>query len=150
MNHQNFNDQDFNDVFALFDVWNTNQITIDEFCLVLGAINPKMKESEITALFNEADVKDKESLSKKKMIRFFRNKMNQKHFEDEIMIAFQVFDRDGDGYISKKDIVLISEHVDGLFTEKQIDKMIDYAKPDSNEMISYEKFRAMILKKADI
>jgi len=54
--------------------------------------------------------------------------------------AFRVFDRDGNGYVTEKELRLIMMNLGEKLTDEEIDEMIQCADVDGDGQINYEEF----------
>ena len=71
-------------------------------------------------------------------LHFFGNEVAQKQEE----LAFEFYDKDGDGYITKAEIGKLSK----TLTKEQIDKVFTRFDSDGDGRISYAEFRKMMNK----
>ena len=65
--------------------------------------------------------------------------------EREIINAFRVFDRDGNGLISKENLTNMISKLGGDLNENEIKDMINQADIDGDGFINYEEFVRMML-----
>ena len=73
--------------------------------------------------------------------------MKRFHVEHSINIVFpfRVFDRNGDGYISKAEFKHCMMHFGEQFTDEEVEEMIAEADTNNDGKIDYEEFSKMIL-----
>lgn len=71
---------------------------------------------------------------------------------NELEIAFSVFDRDGSGSISRAELSYIMLHCGGdkKLSPEELDTMMEIVDVDGDGEISYEEFAAMMLQKIKI
>ena len=67
--------------------------------------------------------------------------------EQEIINAFRVFDKDGNGLISKAELTNIMSILGDTLTNEEIDEMIIEADVDGDGFINYEEFVRMMMAK---
>merc|ERR1712232_62961 len=58
--------------------------------------------------------------------------------------AFRVFDRDGDGYIDKKDLRHLMRNLGETLTNKEVDEMFKVADNDGDGKLSFDDFLNMM------
>ena len=63
---------------------------------------------------------------------------------------FRVFDRNGDGYISKSEFKHCMMHFGEKFTDDEVEEMIAEADANNDGQIDYTEFSQMILKEIDM
>jgi len=66
--------------------------------------------------------------------------------EEELKEAFNVFDKDGNGFISASELRHVMTNLGEKLTDKEIDEMIREADVDGDGQISYEEFGVMMMK----
>ena len=88
-------------------------------------------------------------LQKKTSLQFWRYKSFQK-FESFKFPFCRVFDRNGDGYISKSEFKHCMMHFGEKFTDDEVEEMIAEADANNDGQIDYTEFSQMILKEIDM
>eukprot|EP00949_MAST-11_sp_MAST-11-sp1_P004691 g4691.t1 len=68
--------------------------------------------------------------------------------EEEIMEAFKVFDKDGNGFISAAELRHIMTNLGEKLTDEEVDEMIREADIDGDGQINYEEFVKMMMSKS--
>lgn len=71
-------------------------------------------------------------------------KMQSQDKDEEIIEAFKVFDRDGDGKISKQELYLVMKALGENLTEEEIEEMIREADINGDGEIDFYEFKAMM------
>lgn len=66
--------------------------------------------------------------------------------EADIKAAFDAFDDNGDGSISKAEIELVCKQLEVDANDSDISKLLSEADTDGDQKISFEEFKAAILK----
>jgi Ca2+-binding EF-hand superfamily protein len=61
----------------------------------------------------------------------------------ELKNAFNVFDVNGDGNISKKELSSVLKQLGQKLTEKQVNEMLKQADKDGDGFINFEEFKKM-------
>merc|ERR1712194_337877 len=73
-------------------------------------------------------------------------KMKDTDTEEELIEAFKVFDRDGNGFISAADLRHVMTNLGEKLTDKEVDEMIRAADVDGDGQINYWE---IILRRSD-
>ena len=71
------------------------------------------------------------------------DKLKDKEKEDsnkDLKKAFQIFDRDGDKQIDKKEFYFVIKNLDTDLSEREIEEMLKQADVDNNGSISEDEF----------
>merc|ERR1711982_88797 len=69
--------------------------------------------------------------------------------EEELIEAFKVFDRDGNGFISAAELRHVMTNLGGKLTDEEVDEMIREADVDGDGQINYEEFVKMMMAKCE-
>merc|ERR1712224_780976 len=72
-------------------------------------------------------------------------KMKDTDSEEEILEAFKVFDKDGNGFISAAELRHIMTNLGEKLTDEEVDEMIREADIDGDGQINYEEFVKMMM-----
>ena len=67
--------------------------------------------------------------------------------EEEILEAFKVFDKDGNGFISAAELRHIMTNLGEKLSDEEVDEMIREADIDGDGQINYEEFVKMMMSK---
>lgn len=71
----------------------------------------------------------------------------KKNTQEEILEAFKVFDKDGNGFISAAELRHIMTNLGEKLTDEEVDEMIREADIDGDGQINYEEFVKMMMSK---
>ena len=74
-------------------------------------------------------------------------KMKDTDSEEEIVEAFKVFDKDGNGFISAAELRHVMTNLGEKLTDEEVDEMIREADVDGDGQINYEEFVKMMMSK---
>merc|ERR1711967_137075 len=74
-------------------------------------------------------------------------KMEDTDTEEELVEAFKVFDRQGNGFISAAEIRHVMTNLGEKLTDEEVDEMIREADVDGDGQINYEEFVKMMMAK---
>lgn len=71
-------------------------------------------------------------------------KMKEADSEEELREAFRVFDRDGDGFISREELSLVMNNLGEKLSDDDVEDMIREADLDGDGKINYQEFVLII------
>ncbi|KAH8095800.1 hypothetical protein JL720_3129 [Aureococcus anophagefferens] len=117
---------EFKEAFSLFDKDGDGTITTKELGTVMRSLGQNPTEAELADMINE--MKDTDS-------------------EEEILEAFKVFDKDGNGFISAAELRHIMTNLGEKLTDEEVDEMLREADIDGDGQINYEEFVKMMMSK---
>lgn len=133
------------EAFLLFDKNGDGFISAKELGVLMRAMGRNPTEDEIMQIMNEIDVDHNGKLDFSEFTIMMREKLQGEDMEEEIRQAFRVFDRNGDGYISKSEFKHCMMHFGEQFTDEEVEEMIAEADSNNDGKIDYEEFSKMIL-----
>lgn len=105
---------EFKEAFSLFDKDGDGTITTKELGTVMRSLGQNPTEAELQDMINEVDADGNGTIDFPEFLTLMARKMKDTDSEEEILEAFKVFDKDGNGFISAAElrhvrlIVLIS------------------------------------------
>lgn len=73
-------------------------------------------------------------------------KMAEANVEEEILEAFKIFDKDGDGLITARELKHVMANLGEVLSEDEVDAMIKEADIDGDGSINYAEFFVMVSK----
>ncbi len=80
-------------------------------------------------------------------MQMMAKKMGDTDSKDELVKAFNVFDRDGNGYIDAKELRLAMTRLGEKLTDAEVDDMIKDADKNGDGKVDYKEFAAMMMSK---
>ena len=132
-------------VFSAFDTGKDGQISYEEFRQgLMGLKSNKIKEEDVKSLFDKIDVDKNGKIDYTEFIAATIDEANYNK-KERLLEAFDSFDKDGSGQISKGELLetLNAEKCQ----EKEIEKFIKAVDKDGNGKISREEFMKLMEKK---
>ncbi|XP_073014284.1 calcium-dependent protein kinase 1-like [Typha latifolia] len=130
------------EMFKSIDTDNSGTITLEELRAGLPKLGTKISESELRQLMDAADVDGNGSIDYLEFISATMH-MNRLEKEDHIFKAFEYFDKDNSGYITKEELEQALKKYD-MGDEKTIKEIISEVDSDNDGRINYEEFVAMM------
>ena len=74
-------------------------------------------------------------------------KMKEKEMDEELIEAFKVFDKDGNGFISAAELRHVMTNLGEKLSDDEVDEMIKEADVDGDGQINYAEFVKMMVAK---
>ena len=139
--------KEFRDAFEMFDRDKDGTIKVKELGNVMRTLNVDFTEQELNEMIQEADANKNGSLEFEEFVHLMNKRNKETDKEEEVINAFRVFDKDGDGVISTADLVHYLTTLGDILTDEEVEEMIKEADIDGNGNINYEEFvRLMMIK----
>ena len=131
---------EFKEAFQIFDKDGDGSITTKELGTVMRSLGQNPSDEEVRQMIEEVDEDKSETIDFKEFLGLMARKMKETDAEDELLEAFKVFDRDGNGKISAHALryVMLSSGED--LTEQDIQEMVMEADIDGDGFIDYQEF----------
>ena len=138
----------FKETFLLFahsEHKGHEELHVNEFITTLQCLGISQKEEDVIKMFDEADDNKDGKINFEQFLMIIAEKMKPVDKEEKLRLAFHIFDKNGDGFISFKDLRNVMLNLGENLEDEDINQMIKIGHPDKNGQISYENFLKLIL-----
>ena len=138
--------------FLDLDEDGSGEINVNELKNILKDPRLKMSEDDIAALIAEFDIDGSGTIDICEFLILMGNRKNKQLIHKAIILrsairkAFKQFDRDGNGYITKKEFKTVMRRRTAGVTDAQIDAMIKDADRNGDGKIDYDEFVLVMTK----
>jgi len=130
------------EVFACFDRDSSGSVTTAELGIVLKSMNKHYSDNELVRIVGKFDVNGDGQIDFEEFLSMMTK--HERKEQDELKQAFEVFDKDGDGTISGKELEIVMKALGEHIDRETIDLMIESVDTDKNGYIDFEEFRRMM------
>ncbi|KAK4244975.1 hypothetical protein C7999DRAFT_34687 [Corynascus novoguineensis] len=134
----------YKQVFEIFDKDGTGDITADELGQVMRELGLNPTEAELRDLVNEVDVNNDGVISFEEFLGLMSQTVKERDTEQELLEAFQVFDKDGSGTISSEELRNVLKSLGENLTDQELDEMIKLADRNGDGTIDYHEFASIM------
>merc|ERR1712188_340717 len=138
---------EFKEAFSLFDKDGDGTITTKELGTVMRSLGQNPTEAELHDMINEVDADGSGTIDFAEFLSLMSKKMKDADSEEELMEAFKVFDKDGNGFISSVELRHVMTNLGEKLTDDEVDEMIREADVDGDGQVNYDEFVKMMLQK---
>jgi len=138
---------EFKEAFSLFDKDGDGTITTKELGTVMRSLGQNPTEAELQDMINEVDADGNGTIDFPEFLSLMARKMKDTDTEEELVEAFKVFYRDGNGLISAAELRHVITNLGEKLTDEEVDEMIREADVDGDGHINYEEFVRMMMAK---
>ena len=140
--------EELKEAFRLFDKDSDGTISSDEFGAVMQALGLSPTKEELEILLDSVDTDRNGVIDFGEFVDVMRGHLWQAEgaptAEDELKEAFSVFDKDGNGFISKDELRAALLNLGERLDEEELEAMMRAADKDGNGEIDYEEFITMM------
>jgi calmodulin len=135
------------DAFLLFDTDGDGVITRTELGAVMKALGLNPTDAELDDMINEVDLDRTGSVDLDEFIKMMTVETKPANFEQEMLAAFKVFDKDGSGTIDAEEIAKVMASFCENLSDEELKIMMEEVDKDGNGTIDYEEFVNFFLAK---
>lgn len=129
----------YREAFRLFDIDNTKKISVGELKHVLENLGFKTSSGDLEKRIKEIDRRRNGVINFDEFVEFV---VTTKHNSEdlEMWTTFKMFDIEGNGFIYPHELRAVLKKLGFVFTDKQVDAMIQYADVAGDGRINFEEF----------
>jgi calmodulin len=139
--------KEYRDAFEMFDKDKDGNITAKELANVMRSLNQDPSEQELHDMISEVDVDGNGRIDFEEFVVLMNRRSKETDTEDEVINAFRVFDKEGNGMISSTELRHVMTTLGDQLTDEEVDEMIREADIDGDGYINYEEFVRMMMAK---
>eukprot|EP00794_Sanderia_malayensis_P015262 gene15262-16837_t len=136
-----FTEQDvreFKEVYKLFDKDGDGVINEKELGVIMSGHGYDIKDEDLTAMIKKGDYSGDGTVSFNEFIQLIREGLKLEEKEGEVVEAFRVFDREGNGFINAAEIRRVMTNLGEKLNDEEVDEMIKEADLDGDGQVNYE------------
>ena len=108
-------------------------------------VGQKPSMDEITSMIKEVDLNSDSKIELGEFIQLILKNSPDTETEKEVINAFRVFDKEGNGLINTEELKHIMMTIGDKMTEDEAEEMIREADIDEDGVINYEEFVGMMM-----
>jgi len=138
---------EFREAFSLFDKDGDGTITKYELGVVMKSLGQDLTESQLQDMINEVDENGNGTIDFPEFLTMMERKMKTDENDEEIREAFQMFDKDGNGYVTVDELKEVMSKLDEHLTDHEVSAMMTEADIDGDGQVNYEEFVKMMRSK---
>ena len=138
---------EFQEAFNMFDKDRDGVITTKELGTVMRALGQNPTNAELADMISQADKDDSGTIDFPEFLAMMAPLLRDRSGEENLADPFRVFDKDGNGVISREELREVMLNLGEKLTEEEVDEMLREADVDGDGQINYEEFVRMIMSK---
>lgn len=136
------------ETFAMLDKDGDGAITVSELTAVMRVLGQQPTEDEIQIMMDSVDTDQNGVIDFNEFLDLMKNHFYSDDMapsiEDELLEAFRIFDKNGDGFITEEELKGALLNLGERLTSEEIKDMIRAADKDGNGSIDYNEFVEMM------
>lgn len=130
---------DVRDCYKLFD-HDKKGITKSQVGDLMRALGLHPDDSELKVMLENVKLNENGRVSVEEFLKLFKEKYEKPYTEDQLVEAFRMFDRDGNGIISKDELGFILRNFGNVQNETDIEDFLHEADLNGDGNIDYKEF----------
>ncbi|KAH3848236.1 calmodulin-beta-like isoform X1 [Dreissena polymorpha] len=135
---------EFRTAFDMFDKDGDNTISARELGTVMRSLGQNPTEQELRDMINEVDMDGSQTIDFGEFCMMMLKRMNESNEDEELLDAFKVFDKDGNGYITADELKKVMTNLGEKMTDEEVQEMLNEADENHDGQISYPEFVKMM------
>lgn len=138
------NVEEIEKVFNRFDTDGDGKISASELGNVVRALGPNVSDQELRFMIEEMDANRDGFVDLGEFARFNHAGDGPARGEEDIKDAFDIYDMDGDGLISVKELHQVLKRLGERCSSNDCSRMIDSVDADGDGCVNYDEFKKMM------
>lgn len=136
--------KEYREAFALFDTDGDGAITLEELGAFMKRMGLAPSDADLRRMIGEVDADQNGVIDFAEFVTLMARKMNNADKENEIREAFNVYDKDRSGKISKQDLLATMRALGAQLSEEDADRMIREADSNGDGEIAFDEFKRLL------
>jgi len=140
--------REYRTMMIMFDRDGTGTMDCNELVKVMRGLGCNPTDAEVKQIIEDVDTNKTGTVEFKELVEIMKKMSRNEKAEEELSDAFKVFDRDGSGKVSAKEIKEVMTHIGERLTEDEAEEMLmAFANYDANGdgELDYQEFSKMIM-----
>ena len=139
--------EEYKKVFESYSKGQEGNVNKQELANIFKAINIDASDEEIKEIIKKMDLEDKKEINYDEFLTIINQREKDVDEEEEVLKAFKVFDKEGNGLININELKDIMLSMGNNWSENEINEMLAEADIDMDGYINYEDFVRTMMSK---
>ena len=139
--------EEYKKVFESYSKGQEGNVNKQELANIFKAINIDASDEEIKEIIKKMDLEDKKEINYDEFLTIINQREKDVDEEEEVLKAFKVFDKDGNGLININELKDIMLSMGNNWSENEINEMFAEADIDMDGYLNYEDFVRTMMSK---
>ena len=138
---------EFREAFRMFDKDGSGSITSAELGNVMKSLGQNPDCGELDEYIKQVDTDGNGTISFQEFCEMMAKQIKESDPEEEMVAAFKVFDKNGDGKISRAEFGQVMENLGEKLTKEELDDLIGESDLNNDGQVDYNEFVKMMASK---
>lgn len=138
--------EEFREAFSLFDKDGDGTMTTKELGTVMRSFGLDPSQKELIEMVAEVDVDGNGEIDFEEFLMMMAKKMNDVDHEAEIKEAFEIFDREGSGFVTHADLKHAMYQLGEKLTDEEVSEMLKEAETEKAGKMTWKEFYTIMMK----
>ena len=134
----------FQEAFSLFDKNGDGCISLEELAAVTRSLGLDPTNQELNDMMREVDMDGNGTIDFQEFLSLIARKMQDGDGDEELKEAFEVLDKDRNGFISPVELRTVMINLGEKMTDEEVEEMIREADTDGDGQVNYDEFVLMM------
>ena len=139
--------EEYKKVFESYSKGQEGNVNKQELANIFKAINIDASDEEIKEIIKKMDLEDKKEINYDEFLTIINQREKDVDEEEEVLKAFKVFDKEGNGLININELKNIMLSMGNNWSENEINEMFAEADIDMDGYLNYEDFVRTMMSK---
>merc|ERR1712038_829749 len=133
------------EAFDEFDKDGSGSISSAELLHVMRALGENPTEDDVLNLMLEADLDGSGTIEFPEFLELMKQKFGEMDIEDDMRDAFNMFDRDKDGFVDIKELIKVASTMGFSLDIEDLRICLNEVDEDGDGKLNYQEFSKMLL-----
>ncbi|KAF4692459.1 hypothetical protein FOZ63_017102 [Perkinsus olseni] len=141
--------EEYRKAFSLVDRGGRGVITPYEIGVLMRSLGHSPTDDELIKILEDYDLSNRKGITVDEFLEVMSRRENSVELRESLSRAFQLFDRDGNGFLSVQELRdKLCSSGDNPYSEKEFDDLLAGAEVTSDGQLEYSQLVEMMLRKA--
>mmetsp|Transcript_37277 Transcript_37277/g.71458 ORF Transcript_37277/g.71458 Transcript_37277/m.71458 type:complete len:178 (-) Transcript_37277:418-951(-) len=136
--------EEIGEAFAVFDADTSGQLHYRQLKVAMRALGFAVKKADVLRLLHERNMDEHDAIDQEMFTDIMKKKMSEREESEKLQRAFQLFDDDGTGRISLKNLRRVAKEMGDLIHDDELAAMIHEFDKDGDGEISSHEFSCIM------
>ena len=139
--------EEYKKIFSLHSNGQDGYVNSSELSKILKAINIEPSDEELKEIIKKLDLEEKKEINYEEFLSIINQREKDVDLEEEVLNAFRVFDKYGNGLININELKYIMMNFGNNWRENEINELLGNADIDMDGFINFEEFVRTMMSK---